>query len=202
MEEEKKLIDKTIKDGGVYAALYFDVYTRTKEKAQEMGAGFIQQLLKEPGVIYAIGEIDEPIQAEDLFSTTVNVKILTVSLPHLTNVVAIHSPFSAEVLKPDEITLPLNQVHELLTNVAQVTSDYKKYILEKLTSKEDLEKYKKILEKKAEAGKKILEEKGLKPVEEPLKTEGFQESTAKPSKVSKSDSETVNEANENEKRDS
>lgn len=159
MEEDKKLVDKTVRDGGVYAVLYFDIHTKSKEKAQEIGAGFIQQLLNEQGVVYAIGEIDEPIQDEDLFSTTVQVRILTKSFPYLANVVAIHSPFSVEILKPDEIILPLNQVHDMLANLSQVTSDYKKYIIEKVSGPEELEKYKKILEKKAELGKKLLKEK-------------------------------------------
>lgn len=159
MEEDKKLIDKTLKDGGVYALLYFDIHTKSKEKAQEIGAAFIQQLLKEPGVEYAIGEIDEPIQDKDMFSTTVQVKILTRTFPHLTNVVAIHSPFSVEILRPDEILLPLSQAHEVLTNISQTTSDYKKYIIEHVTTPEELEKFKKILEKKTELGRRILEQK-------------------------------------------
>jgi hypothetical protein len=159
MEEKKKLIDKTIAEGGVYAVLYFDIHTKSKEKAQEIGAGFVETLLKEPGAVYAIGEIDEPIQNEDLFSTTVEVRFLAKSFPHLTNVVAIHSPFSIEILAPDEVNLSLDQAHVVLTNISTTTSDYKKYILEKVTSPDEMEKYQKILEQKAELGKRLLEKK-------------------------------------------
>jgi hypothetical protein len=159
MEENKKLIDKTVAEGGVYATLYFDIHTKSKEKAQEIGAGFVETLLKEPGAVYAIGEIDEPIQNEDLYSTTVEVKFLAKSFAHLTNVVAIHSPFSIEIIAPDEVHMSLDQAHTLLTNVSTTTSDYKKYILEKVTSQEELEKYQRILEQKAELGKRLLEKK-------------------------------------------
>jgi len=163
MEENKKLIDKTVAEGGVYAALYFDIHTKSKEKAQEIGAGFVETLLKEPGAVYAIGEIDEPIQNDDLFSTTVEIKFLAQSFPHLVNIVAIHSPFSVEIIAPDELHLSLDQAHTMLANISTTTSDYKKYIIERVTSPEDMEKYKKILEQKAELGKKLLEKKDLKP---------------------------------------
>ena len=156
MNNVEKTTSKTIKEGGVLAVLYFDIHTRSKEKAQELGAGFVQQLLKEPGVVYAVGEIDEPVQDDDLFSTYVQVKILVKSFSGLVNICAIHSPFNVEILKPDEIVLPLNSAHDTLMNISTVTSDYKKYILERVTKPEEMERYKKILEAKAELGKKIL----------------------------------------------
>jgi hypothetical protein len=162
MNDVEKVTNKTVSEGGVLSLLYFDIHTRTKEKAQEIGAGFVQQLLKEPGVVYAVGEIDEPIQDEDLFSTYVQVKILVKSFSNLVNLCAVHSPFNIEIMKPDEIVLPLNQVHDTLMNISTVTSDYKKYILERVTKPEEMERYKKILEQKAELGKKLLEKKSKK----------------------------------------
>jgi len=154
-----KLTKATVQKGGVLALLYFDAHTKTKEKAQEIGAGFVSQLLKEPGVIFAVGEIDEPIQDRDLFSTSIQVKILVSTFHQLANVCAVHSPFSIEIIQPDEITITLGQAHELLMNLSTITADYKKYIMEKLTTPEEREKYARILEKKAELGRRILERK-------------------------------------------
>jgi len=154
-----KLTKATVEKGGVLALLYFDAHTKTKEKAQEIGAGFVSQLLKEPGVIFAVGEIDEPIQDRDLFSTSIQVKILVSTFHQLANVCAVHSPFSIEIIQPDEITITLGQAHELLMNLSTITADYKKYIMEKLTTPEEREKYARILEKKAELGRRILERK-------------------------------------------
>lgn len=159
MEKVTKL---ALKNGGVLATLYFDIHTRTKDKAQEIGAGFVERLLGEPGVIYAVGEIEEPIQEGDLFSTPIQVKVLSRSFTHLANLCAVHSPFSIEILQPDEIRLQLSEAHDVLANIATTTSDYKKYIVEKLATPEEREKYQKILEKRAELGKKILGAEGKK----------------------------------------
>jgi len=154
-----KLTKTTVEKGGVLALLYFDAHTKTKEKAQEIGAGFVEQLLREPGVVYAVGEIDEPIQDKDLFSTSIQVRILVGSFHQLAHVCAIHSPFSMEIVEPDEIKLTLGEAHELLMDLASITADYKRYIMQKLTTPEDREKYARILEKKAELGRRILEKK-------------------------------------------
>jgi hypothetical protein len=158
----EKLTKITLKNGGVLAFLYFDIHTKTKEKAQEIGAGFVEQLLREQGVVYAVAEIDEPVQDEDLFSTSMQVKVLTRSFSYLANLCSTHSPFSIEILQPDVIRLQLSEAHELLSNFAATTADYKKYIVEKLTTPEEKEKYKKILEAKAMLGKKILDKGGEK----------------------------------------
>ena len=160
MNEVEKVTSKTIKDGGVLAVLYFDIHTKSKDKAQHIGAGFVEQLLKEPGVVYAVGEIDEPLQDGEMFSTYVQVKILVSGFQHLVNICAIHSPFNVEILRPDEIRLALSQAHEMLIGISTVTGDYKKYIIEKTSTPEELQRYQRILEKKAELGKKILEKKG------------------------------------------
>ena len=156
MNNVEKVTKETILNGGVLANLYFDVHTKSKEKSQEIGVGFVNSLLKEQGVVYALGEIEEPIQNGDLFSTSLVVKILVKSFPYLTNICATHSPFSIEILRPNEIRMPLNQAHELLSTVAATTSDYKKYILERVTTKEELQKYQKIMEQKAELGRRVL----------------------------------------------
>ena len=159
MNDVDKVTNKTIAEGGVLSTLYFDIHTRTAEKAQELGAGFVQQLLKEPGVVYAVGEIDEPIQSEDLFSTFVQVKLLVKSFSNLVNLCAIHSPFNVEIMKPNEIVLPISQVHDTLMTISTITGDYKKYILERVTKPEEMERYQKILEQKMILGKKLLDRK-------------------------------------------
>jgi len=155
-----KLTRDTVRNGGVLAMMYFDMHTKTREKAQEIGANFVEQLLREPGVVYAVGEIEEPIADKDIFSTSVQVKVLVRSFLHLMNLCALHSPFSIEIMQPDEIRLQLSEAHELLATVATTTADYKRYIIERLSTPEELERYKKILEKKAELGRRLLEQKG------------------------------------------
>ena len=105
MNEVEKLTKETIRNGGVLAMLYFDIHTRSKEKAQELGAAFVQQLIHEKDVAYAVGEIDEPIVNGEQHSTTVQVRILTKSFVSLATICAVHSPFSLEIIQPDEVKL-------------------------------------------------------------------------------------------------
>lgn len=160
MADVEKLTKETIKNGGVQALLYFDLHGSSEEVLTNLSAGFIQKLLKEPGVVWAIGEIDKPIGEEGSFSTSIEVKILTKDIVSLAKLCANYSPFAIEILKPNEIRLSLDKAHELLVFLSNTTFDYKKYIIEKLSTPDDLEKYKKSIEHKVELGKRLLEKKG------------------------------------------
>jgi len=157
----KKVTEETIKNGGVQAMLYFDLHAVSKEAAQQLGTGFVNHLIKTPGVIYALGEIDEPISGGEgkNFSTSISVKILVKDFNTLGILCLTHSPFTVEILKPDEIRLPLNQAHELLSTMSATAAEYKKYILTKIAKPEELAEFQKQLEIRAELGKKILEKK-------------------------------------------
>ncbi len=154
-----KLIDRTVKDGGLLSLLYFDLHGNQKEALQNLGVGFVQKLLKEPGVLYAQGEIDEPTETEGALSTTLEVKVLTKDLMGVARVCAAYSPFSVEVLKPEDFTLSVAELHELLMFIGATTHDFKKYIMEKVATPEDMEKYKKSLESRIKMGEKLMGKK-------------------------------------------
>ncbi len=157
----KKVTEKTIKDGGVQAMLYFDLHAATKEAAQQLGAGFVNHLIKTPGVVYALGEIDEPVGGEEgkNYSTSISIKILTKDFTTLASICMTNSPFSVEILKPNEIRLPLNEAHELLGTMAATTAEYKKYIIKRVAKPEEIQKLQEQLKIRAELGRKILEKK-------------------------------------------
>lgn len=159
MTEVDKVTDKVIGQGGLLSLLYFDIHGSKRETIQQLGVGFVQKLLKEPGVVYARGQIEEPLMNEDMYSTSIEVRILTKTLSDLARICSSYSPFSVEVLKPTEVKLGLDQVHDLLIDISTVTYEYKKHIIEKTATKEDLEKYKKNLENKAKLGKILMEKK-------------------------------------------
>ncbi len=158
----EKVTKDAIANGGVLAMLYFDVHAATKELVQELGTGFVNSLIEKPGVIFALGEIDEPVGGEKdkNWSSSVSVKILTKDFPTLAGICMSNSPFSVEILRPDEIRLPLNQAHELLGTVAAATAEYKRYILTKVAKPEELAQMQESLKRRAEMGKKILDKKG------------------------------------------
>ena len=157
----KKVTDDAIKNGGVLAMLYFDLHAADKESAQQLGTGFVNHLIKTDGVIYALGEIDEPISGGEgkNFSTSISVKILCKDFIILSSLCLTHSPFNVEIIRPDEIYLPLNVVHEVLGLMAATTAEYKKYILTKIAKPDELREFQEQLKVRAELGKKILEKK-------------------------------------------
>ncbi len=156
----KKLTEKTINDGGILALLFFDVHGNNKDAMIQMATAFIGKIVKEKGVVYAIGEIDEPMENNGMLSTSIELKVLTIDFLTLTKLCADYSPFSLEILKPDNIRLPIDIIHELLLSISTTTLNYKKYILDKVASEEEKQNYALQIKNKVELGKKILEKKG------------------------------------------
>jgi hypothetical protein len=159
MSDVEKLTKDTINSGGVLAMLYFDLHARTKELVQELGVGFVNTLIQKEGVVFALGEIDEPKDGGEgkNWSGTVEVKILTKDFATLASIAMAHSPYSVEIMRPDEIRLPLSAAHDLLGIMAATTAEYKKYILLKLSKPEEILQLQENLKKRAEMGKKIMD---------------------------------------------
>lgn len=159
MSEVDKVTDKVIKEGGVLALLYFDIHGNNEEGIKSLGVGFVQKILKEPGVVYARGQIEEPIKEENLYSTSVEVKILTKTFPDLARLCGAYSPFSVEILKPYEFKFSLDIAHDILMYISTTTFEYKKFIFQKTSSKEDIERYQQYIRNKIKLGKTLLEKK-------------------------------------------
>ncbi len=164
-EDITKLTNKTIDEGGVLALLYFDIHGNSKEAVQEVGTAFIQQILEREGVVYALGEIEEPVESiekenkDGKYSTHIEVKILTKNFYYLTVICAINSPFNIEILRPDRINMDVAQAHELLATISTTTAEYKSHIIRKLSTPEDADRYTEYMKKRAEMGRAILEKK-------------------------------------------
>jgi hypothetical protein len=158
MADVEKLTKDTISNGGVLAMLYFDLHAKTKELVQELGAGFVNSLIQKDGVVYALGEIDEPLSGGEgkNWSSSVAVKILTKNFAVLAGICMAHSPFSVEILRPDEIRLQLSEAHELLGTISAASAEYKRYIVTKLAKPEELAQVNENLRRRAEMGKDIL----------------------------------------------
>ncbi len=158
MNDIEKLTKDTVANGGVLAMLYFDLHAKTKELVQEIGTGFINNIIHKEGVVFALGEIDEPIGGEEgkNFSSSIEVKVLTRDFATLAAICMAHSPYTVEILRPDEIYLNLNQAHDLLGTISATTAEYKKYILTKLSTPEEIASLQNNLKKRADMGKKIL----------------------------------------------
>lgn len=159
-QEVEKVTREIVEKGGVLAVLYFDIHAATKEGVRQIGTDFINQVLQRDGVVYALGEIDEPMGGEEgkNFSAPVSVKILTRDFMSLVAVCMIHSPFNVEILRPtNKIELEMAQAHEMLGAISSTAADYKRYILTKLAKPEDLSKIQENLRQRAQMGKKMME---------------------------------------------
>ena len=161
MNDVEKLTKDTIASGGILAMLYFDIHAKTKEVVQELGTGFVNSLIQKQGVVFALGEIDEPTGGgEDKnWSSSIEVKMLTKDFSTLAAICMAHSPYSVEILRPDELRLELSEAHRLLGTMSAVTAEYKRYILTKLSKPEELLSLQDNLRKRAEMGKKLLKKK-------------------------------------------
>jgi len=160
MSEVDRLTEKAVDEGGVLSLLYFDIHGIDKDTLIQLGTGLIQKIIKEPGVVYARGEIDEPIEGEGMFSTSVEIRVLTQDVLSLGQLCANFSPFSMEILEPSTFKVPVAHMHDLFMYVANATHDYKKYIVQnKLSTPEQEAEYAKNLKRRADLGKKLLEQK-------------------------------------------
>ena|GEM_PF-5635881 len=157
MVDIEKLTKETVRDGGVVALLYFDLHGKDKGNLTKVATGFVQRIIGEEGVAYAVGEIDEPLKQEDMYSTSVEVKVLAKDFSTLSRLCSSFSPFSVEILEPGEIRMGVGDAQELLLNISTVTYDLKRYIYEKVANAEDRAEFMKGVKTRMDMGKKLLE---------------------------------------------
>ena len=149
--------DGIVSKGGLLVNMYFDMHGNSGEVIQHSLVDMIGKITHEPGVVYATGAVDKPIECESLYSSCAEVKLLARDLNSLINVCFRYGPVGIEVLKPEEMKLSLPQLHELLLNVSQTSQEFTKYIYEKLMDPEERVEYHKKLINKAELAKKLVE---------------------------------------------
>jgi hypothetical protein len=162
MEKKKsvdEITDEAVEQGGYLAMVYFDLHAPTSDEVKNIMVGFIGRLTKEPGVIYAVGEIDQPVEKDGLFSTWAEVKLLAKDFSTLVRVSSQYSPIGVEILRPEEVRLSLGEAQGMLLDISQTSLNFTRMIMERVLSKEEVEEYKKKMGQRSELGKKLLEKK-------------------------------------------
>ena len=165
MAEKKKksveeMTDEAIRGGGYLSMLYFDLHSKSEEEVKNIMVGFIGKLTKENGVIYAVGEIDSPVEKDGVFSTWAEVKLLAQDFSTLVRLSTQYSPIGVEILRPSEVRLTLGEAQSALLDIAQTSQNFTRLIMERVLSKEEVGEYQKKMLSRAELGKKLLEKKG------------------------------------------
>ena len=153
----QQIIDEAIAKGAVLVVFYFDVSCNQKDAAQPILTELISRILREQGIISAVGEIDEPIEMDGMWSTSAEVTILAKNISSLAVTALKFGPIGVEVIRPDPLKLPAGEAQSLLLNVAQVSYEFSQFALEKLMDDKQRADFKKKIAARAEQGKKIME---------------------------------------------
>jgi len=164
MAEERKrtpqqLLDEAVTKGAIMSVMYFDVSANEKDAVQASLAELIEKITKEPGVISAIGEIQEPMEVEGMWSSAAEVTLLAKNFTMLANVAIRYGPIGVEVIKPDQIKLSLHEAQGLLLNVSQIGQDFAQYVVTKMMTEDERAKFQRQQCARMEMGKKLLEKK-------------------------------------------
>ena len=159
--EVEETTDKTISRGGILARMYFDMQSEKPDDLQPLMAELINnRLMKAQGVVYCYGSIDEPIKSGDLYLTNAVMTILLKDIAALINIAFNFTPAGIEILKPTkEYVLKIPELQSLMLDIAQISVNYSKYILERTLSKEDYERIMRDIANREALGRKLLEDK-------------------------------------------
>ncbi|MBM3229324.1 hypothetical protein FJZ26_02735 [Candidatus Parvarchaeota archaeon] len=157
LKEPTGLIERIVKDGGVYALLYFDMYSNDQAQLQNALVGFIAKLNGAHGVKYVYGEVDKPVQAEQLWSTTAEVKVLAVDFRSLAQLCSLYGPLGIEILKPNEINLRLSEAQSMLLDVSTMLKEMNAQLVNKVLDEKQRAEYEKRMAQRAALGKQLME---------------------------------------------
>ncbi len=155
------LTEEKISKGGVLAKLYFDMQHKEGDKLQPLLVELINEhLLKEKGVIYCYGAIEEPMEQGGISITSAALTMLFESFMPLVNVAFNYAPAGIEILKPNkEMTFKISDLQSLLMDLSQVSVNYSKYIAEHVLKPEDMVGVDEMLTRRLALGKKLIEKK-------------------------------------------
>lgn len=160
-EEFAKLVDETIKEGGVLAMMYFDVHGKDPEGVKAMMTTLVSKISVEEGVVYAFGNIQPPIKAEDsdLYSTMAEVYILAKDFYTIAFISLNYAPVSIDILKPeDKIIIDIPEAQKICARLSHFSQVFTNTYLNKVLSQKEKEEFMKKLKFREEQAKKLLKE--------------------------------------------
>jgi len=156
----EQITEEAIRSGGYLTLLYFDIHGKSEESVKSVMVGFIGKLTRENGVIYAVGEIDNPMEKGGVYSTWAEVKLLAQDFAALVKICTQYSPIGVEILKPERVSLSLGEAQGVLLDISQTSQNFTRLIMDKVLSAEEKEAFSKKMEQREELGKRLLGKKG------------------------------------------
>ena len=157
-----EVTEETLAKGGVLVKMYFDMQSKEKDQLQPLMVDLINKhLLKEAGVVYCYGAVEEPLENKGIFVTSAEVTLLVKNFFALVSIAFNYAPAGVEIVKPmKEMRLNVNDLQSMLMDLSQLSLGYSKFMLERVLKPEDLHNIEKQIENRVELGKKLMEKKG------------------------------------------
>lgn len=152
-----EITDNAIRDGGYLCKVYFDLHAKTSDEVKNLMVGFISKLTHEKGVLYAVGEIDAPLEKDGVFSTWAEVKLIAEDFATLVRISTQYSPIGVEIIRPDRVSLSLGDAQSMLIDISQTSQNFTRLFMDKVLSASEKEEFNKKMMSRAELGKKLLE---------------------------------------------
>lgn len=156
----REIKDEVIRNGGYHVSLYFDLHGNSKEALKDIMVGFIGKLTKEEGVRFGVGEIDEPIDHQETFSSTAKVTLLAESFTSLIRICSAYGPIGVEIEEPLEAKIPLGEAQEALLLVSTISQEFTNIMLKKVMTDEEKAAFENKMKARIALGKRLLESRG------------------------------------------
>jgi hypothetical protein len=154
----RELKDEVIRNGGFHVNLYFDLHGNSKDSLKELMVGFVGKLTNEDGVRFGVGQIEEPIAHQDVFSSTAKVTILAESFSTLVKLCTSYGPIGVEIEDPLDVRIPIQEAQESLLLVSSVSQQFTNIMLKKGMTDAEKADFEKKMVARMELGKKLLED--------------------------------------------
>jgi hypothetical protein len=157
----EKLTEEKVSKGGVLVKLYFDMQHKEKERLQPLMVDLInERLMKEKGVVYCVGEIDEPMEIDGIYITSAVVTALFESFMPLVRIAFHYAPAGIEIIKPThDISFKTFDLQSMLMDISQIALDYSKYMVENMLKSDEKDKLMKAIDNRYEIGRRHMEKK-------------------------------------------
>ncbi len=169
MSEDKfmQLKHEVLRSGGFFVHFYFDMHGSEPNSLHQIMVGFVSRLSKENGVRMAVGTVEDPIEHDDMFSTTAKVTMLISDLHSLSRLAVSYCPIGVEIEEPHKAEIPAGELQNALMTISATAQDLTQYILKKgLLSPEEKAKFEKQVIFRAELGRRLAQEENDRPKEE------------------------------------
>ena len=156
-----RVTEEKVARGGVLVKFYFDMQHKDKEQLQPLMTDLINnRLMKEKGVVYCYGAIEEPLQQKDVYTTSAVVTVLFENFMSIINIAFNYAPAGIEIIKPTkDMSFRIGELQNMLMDMSQLSAAYSRFILERVLKPDEIEAMNKSLMNRAEIGKRFLEKR-------------------------------------------